>query len=82
MGLFRVANNNYEQEILAYGDSSMYYDFYQNFGIKYNSSNYYFMVDIDNLMLKPVLLSAGLMQIYGLPSMSSRWAQVNHTFDL
>ena len=60
----------------------MYYDFYQNFGIKYNSSNYYFMGDLDNLMLKQFLLSAGLMQIYGLPPKSNKWAQVNYTFDL
>ena len=55
----------------------MYYDFYQNFGIKHNSTNYYFMGDLDNLILKPVLLSAGLMQIYGLPPKSNKWAQVN-----
>ena len=59
----------------------MFNDFYKNLGIKYNSSNYYFMGDIDNLMLKPILLSAGLMQIYGLPPRSNIWAQVNYTFD-
>ncbi|KAM3127211.1 hypothetical protein pb186bvf_020681 [Paramecium bursaria] len=47
LGLFRIANSFYQQEIQAYGDSSLYYDFYQNFGIKYDSSNYYFMGDLD-----------------------------------
>ena len=40
------------------------------------------MGDLDNLILKSILLSAGLMQIYGLPPISNKWAQVNYTFDL